>query len=255
MVNNLEKVLKTEDGICAIDSREVAQMLGKTHSDLLKMIQGSGKNLGIIPVLTKGNFPLVDYFVESTYIDSKGEERKNYLVTKMGCELLGNKLQGEKGILFSASYVKRFNDMEKQMERNVYSYQIEDPVERALKWAEEMRKNQLLIAERDEIIEELSPLAKVARKRIDINGTVSITDVTKSFELKKGQLTTWAKMKGLIHKKLKEVNNSGDEYFKVVCPDGEHKNIAITEKGIGFIDKHIEEIKQSPCRFNIQEEN
>ena len=30
----------------------------------------------------------------------------------MGCELIGNKQQGEKGILFTASYVKRFNEME-----------------------------------------------------------------------------------------------------------------------------------------------
>ena len=58
-----------------IDSREVAEMMGRTHSDIMKMIQGSGKNLGIIPTLTKGNFHVVDYFVESSYKDSKGEER------------------------------------------------------------------------------------------------------------------------------------------------------------------------------------
>jgi hypothetical protein len=28
----------------------------------------------------------------------------------MGCELLANKLTGEKGILFTAKYVKRFKD-------------------------------------------------------------------------------------------------------------------------------------------------
>ena len=42
-----------------IDSREVAEMMGRTHSDIMKMIQGSGKNLGIIPTLTKGNFHVV----------------------------------------------------------------------------------------------------------------------------------------------------------------------------------------------------
>lgn len=106
-----------------INSREVAEMLGKSHSDVMKMIQGSGKNLGIIPVLTKGNFPLVDYFIESSYIDAKGERRKCYEVTKMGCEVLGNKQQGEKGILFTAKYVQRFNEMEKaiQIIQNRYS--------------------------------------------------------------------------------------------------------------------------------------
>lgn len=33
----------------------------------------------------------------------------------MGCELLGNKLQGERGILFSAKYVERFNEMENKL--------------------------------------------------------------------------------------------------------------------------------------------
>lgn len=98
-----------------LDSREVAEMLGKSHSTLMKDIQGSGKNLGIIPILTKGNFPLVNYFVENTYIDAKGETRKCYLVTKMGCEVLGNKQQGAKGILFTAKYVERFNAMEESL--------------------------------------------------------------------------------------------------------------------------------------------
>ena len=37
----------------------------------------------------------------------------------MGCELLANKMTGEKGILFTARYVKKFNDMEKAIEQQV----------------------------------------------------------------------------------------------------------------------------------------
>lgn len=245
MENSLEKVLKTKNEVCVIDSREVAQMVEKEHSKLMRDIRK------YCEYLAEANIGLGNYFIESSYLDANNQSRPCYLVTRKGCEICANKMTGAKGVIFTTKYVDRFNEMEKQIEKIVHSYQIEDPVERAKAWIKEYEESRRLIAERDEIIQELSPLAKVARKRIDVNGTVSITDVTKSFELKKGQLTTWAKMKGLIHKKLKEVNNSGDEYFKVICPDGEHKNIAITEKGIGFIDKHIEEIKQSPCRFNI----
>ena len=101
-----------------LDSREVAEMMGKKHGDLLKDIQGSGKNLGIIPTLLKGNFPISNYFIESSYKDGSGKTNKCYLVTKMGCEMLGNKLQGEKGILFTAKYVERFNQMEEQIKNN-----------------------------------------------------------------------------------------------------------------------------------------
>jgi len=37
------------------------------------------------------------------------------LATKMGCELLNNKRQGEKGILFIAKYVESFNAMKRSI--------------------------------------------------------------------------------------------------------------------------------------------
>lgn len=111
--------LITNKEIKTLDSREVAQMLGKEHSELLKEIEGrkDGKNVGLIPVLTKGNFHLVNYFIEDRYTDRKGQVRKCYQVTKLGCELIGNKQQGEKGILFTAKYVERFNQMEQVIEK------------------------------------------------------------------------------------------------------------------------------------------
>lgn len=97
-----------------LDSREVAEMMEKSHGAVMKDIQGSkdGKSVGIVPVLLKSNFDVSKYFIKSSYIDGSGKSNKCYLVTKMGCEMLGNKLQGEKGILFTASYVRRFNELE-----------------------------------------------------------------------------------------------------------------------------------------------
>lgn len=105
--------LVRKQSIKTIDSREVAEMLGKEHSELLKEIEGrkDKKNVGIIPVLEKGKFHLSNYFIPDTY-KSGTREYKCYQITKMGCELIGNKQQGEKGILFTAKYVERFNEME-----------------------------------------------------------------------------------------------------------------------------------------------
>lgn len=49
--------------IPVIDSREVAEMLGKEHYELLKEIEGrkDSKNVGIIPTLEKGNFHLSNF--------------------------------------------------------------------------------------------------------------------------------------------------------------------------------------------------
>ena len=112
-----------DNQLATIDSREVAEMLDKSHSALMKDINGSknGKTIGIIPTLLKSNFDLSNYFIESSYKDSSGKTNKCYLVTKMGCELLGNKQQGEKGILFTAKYVERFNEMEEAI-KNPYAH-------------------------------------------------------------------------------------------------------------------------------------
>ena len=117
-------------------------MMGKTHSALLKDLQGSkdGKSIGIIPTLEKSNFDLSNYFIESSY-KAGTKEYKCFLCTKLGCEMLGNKQQGEKGILFTAKYVERFNEYEKRLqELSMPSYAIEDPIKRAERWIEEYKE-------------------------------------------------------------------------------------------------------------------
>ena len=63
---------------------------------------------------------VADYFVKSVYIDAQGKERPCYEVTKLGCDFLANKFTGEKGVLFTARYVKRFHDMENAIQQKVY---------------------------------------------------------------------------------------------------------------------------------------
>lgn len=112
----------TKRRLKTINSREVAEMMGREHKDIIRMIdgyeppEGSKKRriVGIIPTLTKGNIPFSKYFIESTYIDKSGKQNKCYELTKMGCELLANKLTGEKGILFSAKYVNYFENIHKK---------------------------------------------------------------------------------------------------------------------------------------------
>lgn len=68
-----------------------------------------------VGVLTELNFKLSEYFIESSYQDSTGRTCKCFLLTKLGCEMVANKLTGDKGIAFTAKYVKKFNEMEGQL--------------------------------------------------------------------------------------------------------------------------------------------
>lgn len=108
-MNNLKVINK--NGINGMDSREVAILTDKRHDHLMRDIKGYSE---IMQNFNAPNFGVVEFFVESTYLDSKGEERPCYLITKKGCEMIANKMTGEKGVLFTATYVTKFNELEQQ---------------------------------------------------------------------------------------------------------------------------------------------
>lgn len=95
-----------------IPSFEVAEMMDKKHKDVLALIHGKSDRKGIIQVLTEVQMEPSNYFIKSTYKDSSGKENTYYECTKLGCDMLANKMTGEKGIIFTAKYVKKFNEME-----------------------------------------------------------------------------------------------------------------------------------------------
>jgi Rha family phage regulatory protein len=101
-------IIKKDSG-AYIDSREVADLIGKQHKNLLRDI---GTYIAYMENSIKLNFELNDFFIESSYVDSIGRTLPCYLLSKMGCEMLANKLTGEKGVLFTAAYVAKFNEME-----------------------------------------------------------------------------------------------------------------------------------------------
>ena len=118
------------------------------------------------------------------------------------------------------------------------SYMIDNPVDRAKRWIEEYEEKLAL----ENKIQEDAPLVSLAEERLSFDDCVSITDATRTFDLKRGQLTKWAKNNGYIHKTITEVNQAGLEYFKIY-DNGGYKNIGITKKGLKFIEINLDEIK------------
>jgi len=100
------------NGVLVTDSRDIAEMIEKRHDHLLRDIKG------YIEVIEKTTVPKIgvsDFFLDSSYQDSTGRTLPCYLITKKGCDMVANKMTGEKGILFTATYVTRFEEMEKSL--------------------------------------------------------------------------------------------------------------------------------------------
>lgn len=90
-----------------ISSREVAEMMEVTkHSHMLEKIDK------INQILTDRNIGSSDYWYGSLYKAGNGEMRREYQLTKKGCELIAHKTEGEKGVLFTVKYMERFEQME-----------------------------------------------------------------------------------------------------------------------------------------------
>lgn len=90
-----------------VTSMEVAQMVDKEHSKLMRDIRRYIKQLG------EAKIGYSDFFQESIYISEQNKEISCFNITRKGCEFIANKLTGQKGTEFTARYVSRFHEMEK----------------------------------------------------------------------------------------------------------------------------------------------
>ena len=177
-----------QNGKLVVDSREVARMLGKEHRHLLRDIQSYvqilGKNaetlatpsqpkFGLAENPSESNFGLAekpneskigpaDFFIQSTYSDEQGKPRPCYLLTRKGCDMVANKMTGEKGVLFTAAYVTQFDEMEKRLQKPQSSLDILEATVRALREMETRQQEQSL------------KLDDVTRKVESIGNTIAI---------------------------------------------------------------------------------
>lgn len=67
-------------------------MVEKNHRDLMRSIRTYSR------YLREGEIPQSDFFIESTYLNAQNHELPCYLLTKKGCDMVANKMTGEKGV-------------------------------------------------------------------------------------------------------------------------------------------------------------
>lgn len=107
-----ELTIIDRSGVDVVDSREVAEVIGKQHAHLMRDIKNY---CDILEKTNESKIGLVDFFIPSTYTDGKGESRPCYLLTKKGCDMVANKMTGEKGVIFTAMYVSAFEKMRERI--------------------------------------------------------------------------------------------------------------------------------------------
>ena len=115
-----------------IDSREVSQMVDKRHADLIRDIETY-----IDYFSQNAKLRSDDFFLKYQYQSGTGKNYKCYLVTKKGCEFLAHKLTGKKGAIFTATYINKFHDMEKEIQNKAL---IEEPTQLTIEPVTELQR-------------------------------------------------------------------------------------------------------------------
>lgn len=155
MENQVEIIKKANDRE-VMDSRDVAKMIGKRHRDLMRDIRRY-----ISEMVTSAKLRALDFFIESSYEDAKGETRDCYLLTKQGCEFVANKLTGKKGTIFTATYVGLFNEYQKEHNEALDGHLLKD--ELAIRKGElEYHRDYLIQMERQNANNEVKNLISIA---------------------------------------------------------------------------------------------
>ena len=155
-MENQVKIIKQVNSQEVMDSRDVAKMINKTHAHLMRDIARY-----INDILTDPKLDSLDFFIESSYEDAKGEVRKCYLLTKQGCEFVANKLTGKKGTIFTATYVGLFNEYQKEHNKALEGRLLKDDL--AIRKGElEYHRDYLIQMERQNANNEVKNLISIA---------------------------------------------------------------------------------------------
>ncbi|MGD6778807.1 phage antirepressor KilAC domain-containing protein [Sutcliffiella horikoshii] len=184
-----------KNGRLLADSRDVAEMIGKDHKHLLRDIRG------YVEIMCKSKIGLAEFFTESFYQDTQGKPRPHYFITRKGCDMVANKMTGEKGVLFTAAYVTRFEEMEKKLAQ---PFALPTNYKEALlQLVEQVEKNehlQLQNAQKEQIINEMQPKATYYDLVLHNKTLVSISKIAKDFGMSGAALNKQLKNLGVQYK-------------------------------------------------------
>ena len=241
-----------------IDSREVAEMVGKQHNELLKDIRRYAEQLG------EGKIPQSDFFTESTYVNSQNKKIPCYQVTKKGCEFIAHKLTGVKGTEFTAKYINRFHEMEDAIKAHIptgnelIALAVVEAQKLLAQKEEEIKQLEDSVQQMDKVITELTPKADYADRILSSNDCMTVTQIAQDYGLSAVSFNRILSRAG-IQRKVGEqwilyaeyqgkgyVQNKTYDYEKANGTTGTKLSTVWTQKGRLFLYNRLKEIGVVP---------
>ncbi|MCE0776489.1 Rha family transcriptional regulator, partial [Clostridioides difficile] len=193
-----------------VESREVAELIEKKHDNLLRDIRGYKKILE-----DSSNLKSQDFFIESTYINTQNKIQPCYLLTKKGCDMVANKMTGEKGIIFTAIYVTKFEEMERELKEQQPKLPTtyKEALQQLLIEVEEKEQLQLENQEKDKVIQLQQPKVLFADSVASSDNSILVGELAKllrqnGIDTGQNRLFDWLRNNGYLIKRKGEDYNT-----------------------------------------------
>lgn len=242
-----EITLTNFNGIETVDSRDVAKVIEKEHSKLLRDIRT------YCEYLNESKIGLVDFFIKGEYTDNKGEIRPCYFCTRKGCEMIANKLTGIKGTKFTALYINAFHKMEEQLKAETEKALPQTYKQALIQLLEQVEENEKLVAENQVLL----PKAEYHDEVLNKKGLITTSVIAKDLGMTPNQLNTIMFMNKIIYKQGRVWKPYveyewliTEEYadYQSYKADNSQPLLKWTEKGRKWIVEHITEWRNNVCQ-------
>ncbi|WP_416451651.1 Rha family transcriptional regulator [Lactococcus lactis] len=189
-----------------LTSLEVAEMVGKDHSKVIRDIRNITSHLN---EAKNGSVKIEDYFTEDTYQDNKGESRPCYRLTKKGCELFSTRMTGAKGTQFAVAYIERFNQMEQHIKQVKIPTSQRELVQLALSANEETNQRIDVVETKIQEIEENKLITTEDKGTIDSHVRKKVASICRDLRLDQQAKSLLFQDLGSSIKRLFNVPNRG----------------------------------------------
>ena len=256
------KVMENEgQAVQTISTLEVSKMLDRQHKEVMWMIDGNENRgiVGIRPILEdSAELHLHDYFIETTYKNSQNKEFRCYECTKLGCDMIANKMTGEKGILFTAKYVKKFNAMQNEIK--------EQQLQLPSTYKEALQQLLVQVEENEKLEQKLEKNSKMINQIAASKNSLLVREVAKvlsnEHSIKIGEKQLYKKLRewGWVFQNTTEAKQEAIRRGYLEVREGVRESIKgvfafhttrVTGKGQRkILEKLLEELEEMECATN-----
>lgn len=228
------------NGQLVVSSKQVAENFEKTHFNVLASIEN----------IKTQNSGVTSMFYETSYQAGTGKKYKMYLMNRDGFSLLAMGFTGSKALEWKLKYIQAFNEMEKALKEHRDSYMIEDPIKRALKWAEEQKEKQKAL----KALEEAKPKVETYDALVSRESYVGIREMANLIGYPVNKMGAYLVQIGMVYRDKKDkykylptekfrANGMVSYKWKAVGWGGRgYMDTVYTLKGVEYVRKSLKAI-------------